>query len=68
MKGGVHLTPGGYELLAELIAKNLKATQFDTSRVVCFGDSLTKGSSKANYPAYLEAILDRPESAAKPRP
>ncbi len=54
---GVHLTPRGYELLAELIATELKAVQFDISRIACFGDSLTKGSEKANYPAYLAAIL-----------
>ena len=58
-KDGVHLTPGGYELLAELIASELSAAKIDTSRVVCFGDSLTKGSTSANYPAYLEAILER---------
>ncbi|NQV27851.1 MAG: hypothetical protein HQ518_26170 [Rhodopirellula sp.] len=56
-KDGVHLTPQGYELLAELVAKELKAAGVDTSRVVCFGDSLTKGSGKANYPAFLAAIL-----------
>jgi lysophospholipase L1-like esterase len=59
VKDGVHLTPAGYELLAELVAKKLETAKLDTSQAVCFGDSLTKGSAKANYPAYLDAILKR---------
>ncbi|WP_278465501.1 SGNH/GDSL hydrolase family protein [Gimesia maris] len=57
VKDGVHLIPAGYELLAKLVAEKLQAGEFDTTTVVCFGDSLTKGSTKANYPAYLQAIL-----------
>jgi len=56
-RDGVHLTPAGYQLLAELVAKGLRDAKLDTSRVVCFGDSLTLGTAKANYPAYLKAIL-----------
>jgi len=56
---GVHLTPRGYELLAQLIAKKIQDAELPMAKVVCFGDSLTKGSTKANYPAYLEAILER---------
>jgi lysophospholipase L1-like esterase len=62
MKDGVHLTPRGYELLARLIAEKIKTAELPTSKVVCFGDSLTKGSAKANYPAYLDAILNRREN------
>ena len=58
VKDGVHLIPAGYELLAKLVAKKLQAGEFDTTTVVCFGDSLTKGSEKANYPAYLQTILN----------
>ena len=58
VKDGVHLTPRGYELLAQLIARKIKAADLPASKVACFGDSLTKGSAKANYPAYLDAILD----------
>tara|TARA_R110002072_G_scaffold299632_1_gene475532 strand:+ start:136692 stop:138266 length:1575 start_codon:yes stop_codon:yes gene_type:complete len=58
-KDGVHLTPQGYKLLAGLIAKKLKSSGLPTSRVVCFGDSLTKGSATANYPEYLKATLSR---------
>jgi lysophospholipase L1-like esterase len=59
---GVHLTPLGYELLAQLIAEKFKAAKLPTSKIVSFGDSLTKGSVKANYPAYLDAILNRREN------
>lgn len=58
VKDGVHLIPEGYELLAKLVAEKLQAGEFDTTTVVCFGDSLTKGSEKANYPAYLQTILN----------
>lgn len=59
VKDGVHLIPAGYELLAKLVAEKLQAGEFDMTTVVCFGDSLTKGSEKANYPAYLQTILNR---------
>jgi len=59
VKDGVHLTPRGYQLLAQLIAEKIKAAELPTSKVVCFGDSLTKGSAKANYPTDLDAILNR---------
>ncbi|HAH47734.1 GDSL-type esterase/lipase family protein [Gimesia sp.] len=58
VKDGVHLIPAGYELLAKLVAEKLQAGQFDTTTVVCFGDSLTKGSEQVNYPAYLQTILN----------
>lgn len=58
VKDGVHLTPRGYQLLAELITKKITTARFDTSRIVCFGDSLTQGSAKANYPKYLDTILN----------
>ncbi|QDU50632.1 SGNH/GDSL hydrolase family protein [Gimesia panareensis] len=57
IKDGVHLTPAGYQLLAKLVAEKLKAEQLDVTKVICFGDSLTKGSKNANYPAYLEELL-----------
>ncbi len=64
-KDGVHLTSRGYELLAELVAKELAAPNYNTSRVVCFGDSLTKGSEATNYPAYLGSILSKQSAASK---
>lgn len=57
-KDGVHLTSAGYRLLAELVANKLKSSKFDTSKTVCLGDSLTKGSSAANYPEFLDALLN----------
>lgn len=62
VKDGVHLTPRGYELLAQLIVKKIKAAELPPSKVVCFGDSLTKGSVKANYPMYLNVILNRKDA------
>ena len=58
VKDGVHLIPAGYELLAKLVAEKLRAGEFDTTTVVCFGDSLTKGSERVNYPTYLQTILN----------
>ena len=57
VKDGVHLTPAGYQLLARLVAEKLKAEQLDVTKVICFGDSLTKGSKQANYPASLQQLL-----------
>ena len=57
LKDGVHLTPDGYRLLARLVADKLRAAEFDTSKVICFGDSLTKGSATENYPAMLQQML-----------
>tara|TARA_R110002111_G_scaffold185031_3_gene250949 strand:+ start:77992 stop:78681 length:690 start_codon:yes stop_codon:yes gene_type:complete len=57
IKDGVHLTPEGYQLLAKLVAEKLSAEKLDLTKVVCFGDSLTQGSAKVNYPAYLREIL-----------
>ena len=57
IKDGVHLTPAGYQRLAKLVAEKLAAEKLDTTKIVCFGDSLTKGSSKGNYPDYLDVLL-----------
>lgn len=70
-KDGVHLTPRGYRLLAELIATELRNRQYDTARVICFGDSLTKGSANASYPAFLATLLsdgNRPEQQKRVKP
>lgn len=63
---GVHLTSEGYQRLANLVAKTLRASKFDTRRVVCLGDSITQGPTKEgaktvtgpNYPAYLNQMLN----------
>ena len=59
IKDGVHLTPEGYQRLAKLVAEALVAEKLDLTKVVCFGDSLTQGSAKVNYPAYLREILTK---------
>jgi len=64
VKDGVHLTPAGYQLLARLVADKLKAEKMDVSKVICFGDSLTKGSKQANYPDYLQALLAKSDQSA----
>lgn len=60
IKDGVHLTPAGYQLLAKLVAEKLAVEKLDKTKIVCFGDSLTQGSTKVNYPAYLREILTNP--------
>jgi len=62
-KDGVHLTPAGYQLLARLVDDKLKVEKMDTTKVVCFGDSLTMGSKKVNYPAYLDELLKKSGNA-----
>ena len=57
IKDGVHLTPAGYQLLAKLIANKLSQEKIDVTKIICFGDSLTQGSAKVNYPAYLKKQL-----------
>ncbi|QDT98843.1 SGNH/GDSL hydrolase family protein [Gimesia aquarii] len=57
LKDGVHLTPQGYQLLAKLVAQKLVMENLNIEKVICFGDSLTQGSTKVNYPAYLKQIL-----------
>ncbi|QDV49458.1 SGNH/GDSL hydrolase family protein [Gimesia fumaroli] len=61
IKDGVHLTPAGYQLLSKLVTEKLASEKLDTTKIICFGDSLTKGSAKANYPAYLGEILAKPK-------
>lgn len=62
-KDGVHLTPAGYQLLAQLVAEKFTTEKLDTTNVVCFGDSLTKGSKKSNYPAYLDELIKKSGNA-----
>lgn len=57
IKDGVHLTPQGYQLLAKLVAQKLKQEKINVQKVICFGDSLTQGSTQVNYPAYLKEQL-----------
>lgn len=64
---GVHLTPLGYKFVADSLFDFIKVNQ-DVSKlkkVVCFGDSLTKGVGGSgagtvhgeNYPSFLYSLL-----------
>lgn len=65
VEDGVHPTPNGYRVMAAAIAAALRAHSLPLERVVCFGDSITFGSSVAGagtsdgetYPACLARIL-----------
>ena len=57
---GVHPTRDGYRFLALAVSQYIQYNQLDTRRIVCFGDSITKGDGsidKESYPAYLKKLL-----------
>lgn len=57
---GVHPTPNGYRFLALAISQFIQYHQLPTSRIVCFGDSITHGDGsvdRESYPAYLKKLL-----------
>lgn len=64
---GVHLTPVGYEFIAKNIFEFLESNGLSNkyNNVICFGDSLTKGSGAEgagtvtgeNYPSFLNRML-----------
>ncbi|MDF1756615.1 MAG: GDSL-type esterase/lipase family protein [Verrucomicrobiales bacterium] len=59
VKDGVHLTDPGYRRLAELVAEKIKSSSLDATKVVCFGDSLTKGPGQGkDYPSVLRTLLN----------
>ena len=66
-KDGVHLTPDGYRLMAELFEPIFKERIRPGHVVVCMGDSITYGahvagagtSSGETYPAWLWLLLNR---------
>ncbi|MFR9534593.1 MAG: GDSL-type esterase/lipase family protein [Rikenellaceae bacterium] len=63
VKDGVHPTAAGYQLIGETIWEFIERNNLQTQykRIVCFGDSITKGSGAdgaggvngKNYPSYL---------------
>ena len=67
VKDGVHLKPKGYKLIAQNVYAYLKANKLldKYNYIICFGDSLTKGSGAEgagtitgeNYPSFLYAML-----------
>lgn len=57
---GVHPTRIGYRFLALAVGLTIQCQQLPTGRIVCFGDSITRGdgsTNRASYPAYLQKIL-----------
>jgi len=65
-RDGIHLTPEGYELLAEVVASSLAGKVKPGETVLCLGDSLTQGahvkgagtSEGETYPARLKKRLN----------
>ncbi|PPL00153.1 Lysophospholipase L1 [Parapedobacter indicus] len=57
---GVHPTPNGYRFIALAVSQYIRDNDLPTGRIVCFGDSITKGDGsvdKESYPAYLKKLL-----------
>jgi lysophospholipase L1-like esterase len=57
---GVHPTPNGYRFLALAVSQFIQASNLPLSRIVCFGDSITRGDGsvdRESYPAYLKKLL-----------
>ncbi|PST82515.1 esterase [Pedobacter yulinensis] len=57
---GIHPTNNGYRLIALSVYDFLTFHRIAASRIVCFGDSITKGdgsTDKNSYPAYLKQLL-----------
>ena len=57
---GVHPTPNGYRFLALAISQFIQYNQLPATRIVCFGDSITRGDGSVDqesYPAYLKKLL-----------
>lgn len=52
-KDGVHPTAEGYARLAKLVHQTIMDHNLDTSKLICFGDSITA----ATYPAELERLI-----------
>ncbi|GAB4025549.1 SGNH/GDSL hydrolase family protein [Spirosoma koreense] len=55
---GIHPTPDGYRTMAVALYTFLTQRQLLTGRIVCFGDSITRGDDQGrNYPAYLQQLI-----------
>jgi len=60
MTDGIHPTPDGYRAIAIAVYECIKCNHLPHERVVCFGDSITKGDGTIDgksYPAYLKRLL-----------
>ena len=57
---GIHPTANGYRFIALTVYDYLMLRQLPTRKIVCFGDSITKGDGsihKNSYPAFLKKLL-----------
>lgn len=57
---GIHPTPDGYRAMAIAVYEKINNNNLPHKRVVCFGDSITKGDGSIDnksYPAYLKKLL-----------
>lgn len=57
---GVHPTSNGYRFLALAVGQFIQYNDLPASRIVCLGDSITRGdgsTDKESYPAYLKKLL-----------
>ncbi|MFR9603809.1 MAG: GDSL-type esterase/lipase family protein, partial [Rikenellaceae bacterium] len=69
VKDGVHPTAAGYQLMGEIIWAFIETNNLQSryKKIVCFGDSITKGSGASgagtvtgqNYPSYLNQKLNQ---------
>jgi lysophospholipase L1-like esterase len=60
MTDGVHPTPDGYRAIGIAVYETIINNHLPHNRVVCFGDSITKGDGSIehkSYPAYLKKLL-----------
>ncbi|WP_309380574.1 SGNH/GDSL hydrolase family protein [Cerasicoccus frondis] len=70
-RDGIHLTPEGYEIFAEMVAVQLQDIVQPGDTIVCLGDSLTYGahvkgagtSEGESYPAQLQILLNAPRNS-----
>lgn len=59
-RDGIHPTPYGYRFIGLAVYDYITAHKLPLSKIVCFGDSITKGDGsidRNSYPAYLKKLL-----------
>lgn len=57
---GLHPTPEGYRVMGVLVGQHIISNNLLADRIVCFGDSITRGDGsidKNSYPAWLRKML-----------
>jgi len=58
-KDGVHPTALGYRFIAQHVYQFLTENKLlkPNGTIVCFGDSITRGDKRGNYPTYLNELI-----------